>query len=143
MHITVAVGLGLALAASGRLMLFDPASRYAPAPWRAGDGAAQPAFTCRWFGRAGIREPCPHRPRRRASAVAIALWLVLLSTPISRRMLMLTSLMTWLIKRRIGAFERMYSYDASYLRDILAADVKALVALFKVQGLAEYRKGVP
>jgi hypothetical protein len=52
-------------------------------------------------------------------------------------------MLAWLIKRRIDAFERVYGYDASYLRDMLAADVKAVMALWKVQGLARYRKGVP
>lgn len=52
-------------------------------------------------------------------------------------------MLTWLIKRRIDAFERVYGYDTSYLRDMLAADVKAVMALWKVQGLSRYRKGVP
>ena len=52
-------------------------------------------------------------------------------------------MLSWLLKRRIDAFERDYGYDASYLRDMLAADVKSVIALWKVQGLSQYRKGVP
>src|SRR5262249_1853721 len=84
------------------------------------------------------RRPCT-LPWQSGSAWHSALWLVLLSTPISRRMPMLT----WLMKRRIDAFGRVCGYDTSYLRDMLAADVKAVMALWKVQGLSRYRKGVP
>jgi hypothetical protein len=70
---------------------------------------------------------------------AIALWLVLSSTPISRSMPMLT----WFMKRRLDAFERNTGYDVTYVREMLDADVKAVMALFKVQGLARYRKDVP
>jgi hypothetical protein len=52
-------------------------------------------------------------------------------------------MLTWLMKRRIDAFGRVYGYDTSYLRDMLVADVKAVMALWKVQGLSRYRKGVP
>jgi hypothetical protein len=52
-------------------------------------------------------------------------------------------MLAWLIKRRIDAFGRVYGYDTSYLRDMLAADVDAVMALWKVQGLSQYRKGVP
>jgi uncharacterized protein YjeT (DUF2065 family) len=70
---------------------------------------------------------------------AIALWLVLSSNPRLRRMPMLT----WFMKRRLDAFERNTGYDTSYVREMLDADVKAVMALFKVQGLARYRKDVP
>jgi hypothetical protein len=69
----------------------------------------------------------------------IALWLALSSIPISRRMPMLK----WLLKRRIAAFERTFGYDTSYLRQMLDADVSAVMALWKVQGMSQYRKGVP
>ncbi len=46
-------------------------------------------------------------------------------------------MLTWLIKRRIDAFERVYGYDTSYLRDMLAADVTAVMALWKVQDLSQ------
>ena len=105
MRITVAIGLGLALAANGLLMLLDPAGWYALAPgvpetgplnlhfvrdigcayilaglalaglWRAGsaDRRSVPDAACarsrrRRFLRAGLREPCPRRLRRRVCA---------------------------------------------------------------------------
>lgn len=49
----------------------------------------------------------------------------------------------WLMGRQIAAFERAYGYDASYVRDILAADTAAFRALWKLSGVAKYRKGVP
>jgi|SRR5690348_7835638 len=52
-------------------------------------------------------------------------------------------MLKWLLKRRIAAFERTHGYDASYLRDILDADVWAAVAYAKVMGLGAYRKDVP
>jgi hypothetical protein len=70
---------------------------------------------------------------------AIALWLVLSFTPISRR----NPMLSWLMKRRLDAFERDTGYDASYVREMLAADVNAVMTLFKVQGMARYRKDVP
>jgi uncharacterized protein YjeT (DUF2065 family) len=70
---------------------------------------------------------------------ALALWLALSSNPSLRRMPMLT----WFMKRRLDAFERDTGYDATYVREMLDADVKAVMALFKVQGLARYRKDVP
>jgi hypothetical protein len=69
----------------------------------------------------------------------LALWFVLSSNPSLRRMLMLT----WFMKRRLDAFERDTGYDATYVREMLDADVKAVMTLFKVQGLARYRKDVP
>jgi hypothetical protein len=56
---------------------------------------------------------------------------------------MLTSMLTWLMKRRLAAFERDTGYDASYMHEMLDADVKAVMAIFKVQGVAHYRKDVP
>jgi hypothetical protein len=70
---------------------------------------------------------------------AIALWLVLSSTPISRR----NPMLSWLMKRRLDAFERDTGYDVTYVREMLAADVNSVMALFKVQGMARYRKDVP
>src|SRR5262245_24748484 len=44
---------------------------------------------------------------------------------------MLTSMLTWLMKRRLDAFERDTGYDASYVREMLDADVKAMMTFFK------------
>jgi hypothetical protein len=52
-------------------------------------------------------------------------------------------MLTWFMKRRLDAFERDTGYDVTYVREMLEADVKAVMALFKVQGLARYRKDVP
>ena len=181
MRIPVAIGLGLALAANGLLMLFDPAGWYGLVPGVPATGPLNPHFVrdigCAYlvtgFAMAGLALNERARPAALAGALfltlhafvhvadamagrahtdhvlvdvaavlapaAIALWLVLSSVPISRRMPMLS----WLLKRRIDAFERDYGYDASYLRDMLAADAKAVMALWKVQGLSQYRKGVP
>ena len=49
----------------------------------------------------------------------------------------------WLLRRWIDKFERTWSYDASYLRDILDADPRALMAFSKVTGIGTYRKDVP
>ena len=181
MRIAVAIGLGLALAANGLLMLFDPAGWYALVPGVPETGPLNAHFVrdigCAYlvagFAVAGLalnertrpamltcalfltlhalvhvadamagRAHAGHVPADLAGVfapAAIALWLVLSSIPISRRMPMLT----WLIKRRIDAFERDYGYDTSYLRDMLDADVKAVMAFWKLQGMSRYRKGVP
>ena len=49
----------------------------------------------------------------------------------------------WFLKRKLDAFERAYSYDIGYARDLLDADPAALMAFWKVVGMAGYRKGVP
>ena len=49
----------------------------------------------------------------------------------------------WFLSRWIGRFERTWGYDASYLRDILDADARALMAFGKVTGIGAYRKDVP
>ena len=180
-RITMAIGLGLALAANGFLMLVDPGTWYALVPGvpetgplnphfvrdigcaylvtglalaalAFGDGARPAAFAGALFlilhalvhvadamsGRAHADHVLADLATVFAPA-AIALWLVLSSVPTSRRMPMLK----WLLKRRIAAFEREFGYDTSYLREMLDADVKAVMALWKVQGMSQYRKGVP
>jgi hypothetical protein len=49
----------------------------------------------------------------------------------------------WLLRRQIAAFEQTWNYDASYMRDVLEADPRALWAFSKVMGMAQYRKDVP
>jgi hypothetical protein len=49
----------------------------------------------------------------------------------------------WFLRRWIDKFERTWSYDASYLRDVLDADPRALIAFSKVAGIRNYRKDVP
>lgn len=52
-------------------------------------------------------------------------------------------MITWFLRRSITKFERRWSYDAGYLRDVLAADPRALLAFGKVTGIGTYRKDVP
>ncbi|HYM02469.1 MAG TPA: hypothetical protein VET85_05945 [Stellaceae bacterium] len=52
-------------------------------------------------------------------------------------------MLTWLIRRRIAAFERAYGYDTSYVGEMLEADPHAVMALGKIQGVARYRRDVP
>jgi alkylhydroperoxidase family enzyme len=53
-------------------------------------------------------------------------------------------MLTWLIRNRLAAFERKYSYDTSYVRDILAADRRAFVAFAKMSAaLRAYRRDAP
>jgi hypothetical protein len=49
----------------------------------------------------------------------------------------------WFLRRWIERFERAWNYDASYLRDILDADPRAVRAFGKAAGLSNYRKDVP
>ena len=49
----------------------------------------------------------------------------------------------WFLRRWIDKFERTWNYDASYLRDVLDADPRALMAFGKVTGIGSYRKDVP
>jgi len=49
----------------------------------------------------------------------------------------------WFLQRWIDKFERTWSYDASYVRDILDADPRALLAFSKVTRIGTYHKGVP
>ena len=41
----------------------------------------------------------------------------------------------WLLSRWIGKFERTWNYDASYLRDVLDADPRALIAFRGLRAL--------
>ncbi len=49
----------------------------------------------------------------------------------------------WFLQRWIDKFERTWNYDASYLRDVLDADPRALMAFSKVAALGKYHKDVP
>jgi hypothetical protein len=49
----------------------------------------------------------------------------------------------WFLRRWIDKFERTWNYDASYMRELLNADPRALMAISKIQGITSYRKGVP
>jgi hypothetical protein len=49
----------------------------------------------------------------------------------------------WFLRRWITKFERTWNYDAGYLRDLLDADPRAMMAFGKVAALSSYRKDVP
>ena len=52
-------------------------------------------------------------------------------------------MLKWFLRRQIAAFERTWNYDASYIREIIDVDPRAIMAFGKVQGLSRYRKDVP
>ncbi len=52
-------------------------------------------------------------------------------------------MLTWMIRRRLAAFERTYGYDVSYLREMLAVDLGAFFRFARVSGISSYRKDVP
>jgi hypothetical protein len=49
----------------------------------------------------------------------------------------------WFLRRQIATFERMWNYDANYIREVLDADPHALITFGKVVGVGQYRKDVP
>jgi len=49
----------------------------------------------------------------------------------------------WFLSRWIAKFERTWNYDANYLRDLLDADTRAMMAFGKVAALSSYQKDVP
>jgi len=168
MLVVSAVLLGLALAANGFFMLYDPAGWYGLVPgvpdtgplnahfvrdigcayavsggalvWLACDARARPAALA---GAAFLtlhalvhvadaiagRAHGGHLPELAAVFVpaAAALWLVLISIPMSRR----PDMLKWLIRRRIAAFDRSYHYDSSYARQILEIDSGAFLQFAK------------
>ena len=52
-------------------------------------------------------------------------------------------MLKWFLRRQIAAFERTWNYDASYIREMIDVDPRAMMAFGKVQGLSRYRKSVP
>jgi hypothetical protein len=52
-------------------------------------------------------------------------------------------MLKWLIRKRLAAFERTYDYDTSYIREILAVDTRAVLALARLGGMSNYRRDVP
>jgi hypothetical protein len=49
----------------------------------------------------------------------------------------------WLMNRMLARFEREWNYDASYMREMIAADPSAALAFAKVMGIGRYRRDVP
>jgi hypothetical protein len=52
-------------------------------------------------------------------------------------------MLKWFLRRQIAAFERTWNYDASYIREMINADPRAMMVFGKVQGLSQYRKDLP
>jgi hypothetical protein len=52
-------------------------------------------------------------------------------------------MLTWLIKRRLAAFEKAFDYDMSYAREITDADSRAMLAFARIQSMSEYKRDVP
>jgi hypothetical protein len=52
-------------------------------------------------------------------------------------------MLSWIIKKRLDAFERKYGYDVSYARELLAVDPRALMAFARTEGMGKYRRDVP
>ncbi|MDP9106084.1 MAG: hypothetical protein M3N49_09130, partial [Candidatus Eremiobacteraeota bacterium] len=51
--------------------------------------------------------------------------------------------MSALANSRLDAFEREWSYDASYMRTILASGLGALRAMLALDRIGKFRKGIP
>jgi hypothetical protein len=49
----------------------------------------------------------------------------------------------WLLHRAVRGFERQWSYDASYIHEIIDADPRAAWMFQRATGLGKYRKDVP
>src|SRR5262245_20663414 len=49
----------------------------------------------------------------------------------------------WVLRRMIGAFERQWNYDASYLRDMAEASPRAAWLFMRASRLGNYRRDVP
>src|SRR5678816_3827547 len=52
-------------------------------------------------------------------------------------------MLTWLIKKRIAAFEKKYGYDTSYLRDLAETDLRAFFKFARAASIGNYRRDIP
>jgi hypothetical protein len=52
-------------------------------------------------------------------------------------------MLSWLIRRKIDAFENEFSYDMEYARDLLDTSLEAMMLFHKVTGLRDYRRDLP
>lgn len=52
-------------------------------------------------------------------------------------------MLKWLMHRGIAAFERQWSYDASYVHEMIEADPRAAWMFQRATGLGKYRRDVP
>lgn len=54
-----------------------------------------------------------------------------------------TTVVRWLMRRGVAAFERQWDYDASYLHEIIEASPRAGWMFSRAAAIAKYRKDVP
>lgn len=52
-------------------------------------------------------------------------------------------MLSWLIRRKIDAFEREFSYDVDYARDLLDTSFQAMMLFHRASGLGDYREDLP
>lgn len=52
-------------------------------------------------------------------------------------------MLKWFINRRLSAFERAFAYDTSCMRELLATDTRAFMALARITPMASYRRDIP
>jgi len=52
-------------------------------------------------------------------------------------------MLSWLIRRKIDAFENEFSYDMDYARDLLDTSLEAMVLFHKATGMRDYRADLP
>jgi hypothetical protein len=52
-------------------------------------------------------------------------------------------MLKWFMRRWLDKFERTWNYDASYIRDVLNTDPKAVMLFSKATAIGNYRKDVP
>src|SRR5829696_3569610 len=53
------------------------------------------------------------------------------------------TMVRWLLRRGVSAFERQWKYDASYLREIIEASPRAAWRFLSAARLGNYRRDVP
>jgi hypothetical protein len=52
-------------------------------------------------------------------------------------------MLRWIARRRLGAFEKAFGYDASYMHEMLNASWKAFSHFLPVSKMSQYREDVP
>ena len=52
-------------------------------------------------------------------------------------------MLSWIIRRKIDAFEQEFSYESDYLRDLLKTSLRATLLFHKATGVGNFREGLP
>ena len=52
-------------------------------------------------------------------------------------------MLTWLIKKRLAAFEKHYGYDASYMHELADIDLRAFLKFARATNVSSYRRDAP